>query len=63
MQRSTLLTSASSSSSSENEGFLKSVWHRLTGENYEANKKDTKDKDTKSKDGKTNAKDDSKKSS
>ncbi|KAJ6011912.1 hypothetical protein N7499_013116 [Penicillium canescens] len=53
----------SSSSSSENEGFLKSVWHRLTGENYEAKKKDTKDKDTKSKDGKTDAKDDSKKSS
>jgi molecular chaperone DnaJ len=60
-------TSGSTEESSKNEGFLKSVWHKLTEKNSDASKtepKGAKDAtDAKEGDKKESGKDDSKKSS
>jgi len=59
-------STGSNEDSSKNEGFLKSVWHKLTDKHNDASKpesKGAKDADAKNSDKKENGKDESKNSS
>lgn len=60
-------STGSTEESSKNEGFLKSVWHKLTDKNCDSSKTESKDAknstDAKDSDKKESGKDDSKKSS